>query len=379
MNVAPPVNSRPAAAPAEPLPLPLSPVGGEASLAAFALAMDLAMDLAGTADAAALPDSSQAAEDDGKAVQPGPDTAAVASIPPTLLSQDKAAAVLPVVPGMVPAGGERLPAAEGAAAGGVAAEDAGVLPSVTDRSTAVPSSQSRLGIAAGLAARLAAQAGVPASAGPGAAPAPIARQGAEPSAPQGTDAGGLAALPLPPVSPAKPEENAAGAGEPTSFPAAAAAANGPSQAGGAPASAPVVKLPAGTPEQWRSPLLEALGERIRFELGNRGEQAVIRLDPPMMGSVEVVIRHQAGMLQVQLSASNGEVVRQLQSISGSLHQDLSQRQYTDVSVQVFADGRDGGGRQDRNPSGDDRRPGRALAEAEAGQPASPFVLSHDRV
>lgn len=146
--------------------------------------------------------------------------------------------------------------------------------------------------------------------------------------------------------------------------------------------APVLKLPAGTPEQWRRPLMEALGDRIQVEVGKHSEQAVIRLDPPMLGSVEIAIRHQAGVLQVQLSASHDEVVRQLQHIGDSLRQDLSRNQYTDVSVQVFAGSRDGDGRQRPDAQPEERQPGRALAEAEAEaeaeQTSSPFVLSSDR-
>lgn len=143
-------------------------------------------------------------------------------------------------------------------------------------------------------------------------------------------------------------------------------------------ASPALKLPAGTPEQWRRPLIEALGDRIQVEVGKHSEQAVIRLDPPMLGSVEIAIRHQAGVLQVQLSASHDEVVRQLQHIGDSLRQDLSRNQYTDVSVQVFAGSRDGDGRQRPDAQREDRQPGRALAEAEAEQTPSAFVLSSDR-
>lgn len=100
------------------------------------------------------------------------------------------------------------------------------------------------------------------------------------------------------------------------------------------ASVSTLKLPSGSPTEWRQSLMEALGDRIQIGVSQRSEQATIRLDPPMLGSVEIVIRHQAGSLQVQLSASNGEVVRQLQQLSDSLRQELTQKQFTGVSVQV---------------------------------------------
>lgn len=135
-----------------------------------------------------------------------------------------------------------------------------------------------------------------------------------------------------------------------------------------------LKLPPGAPEQWRSSLVEALGERIRVAVGKHSEHAVIRLDPPLMGSIEIVVRHQAGTLQVQLSATNNEVLRQLQNIGDTLRQDLLQNQYTGVSVQVFADARQGGRQQP--PAQEEQGPGRALAEADDGQTDSPFALDN---
>jgi flagellar hook-length control protein FliK len=132
-----------------------------------------------------------------------------------------------------------------------------------------------------------------------------------------------------------------------------------------------LKLPPQSPGQWNQPLTEALGDRLSVQLGRGSEQAVIRLDPPMLGSIEISIRHEAGSLQVQLSASNGEVLRQLHGIGDTLRQDLSQRQTGDVSVVVSDSSRDangadsqrGRGRQRDAQTADDG-PGRALAEAE---------------
>ncbi len=171
-------------------------------------------------------------------------------------------------------------------------------------------------------------------------------------------------------------------GVPASAPDAAPAPTTSVAAAPAPAADaapdPAIKLPAGSPEQWRRPLLEALGDRIRVEIAKRGEHAVIRLDPPMMGHIEIVIRHEAGALQIQLGASNGEVLRQLQNISDSLRQDLAQRQYTDISVQVFAGSSDADGRRRSDAPPAEEVPGQALAEAEAGQASASFVLATDR-
>jgi flagellar hook-length control protein FliK len=134
--------------------------------------------------------------------------------------------------------------------------------------------------------------------------------------------------------------------------------------------APALRLSPSTPTQWRQPLAEALGDRLQLSLQRGSEQAVIRLDPPQLGRIEIAIRHEAGSLQVHLSATHGEVVRQLNAIGDSIRQDLGQRQYGDVSVVVSdagAAGRDADGRsRGRQPQQEEHRPNRALAEAETG-------------
>jgi len=139
-----------------------------------------------------------------------------------------------------------------------------------------------------------------------------------------------------------------------------------------------VKL-AGAPEQWQQPLREALGDRLQVNLQRNNNQAVIRLDPPNMGSIEISIRQSAGALQVNLSASNSEVVRQLNAIGDSVRQDLATRQFSDVAVTVstartsalsqatpqqsYSQGQPDGGRQqqqEQQEQGRGRNPGRAL-------------------
>lgn len=135
----------------------------------------------------------------------------------------------------------------------------------------------------------------------------------------------------------------------------------------------------GTPAARGKPsLIEALGDRIALQLKRGSESAVIRLDPPMQGHVEITIRHDAtGATQVHLSASNSDVARQLQTISDSLRQDLVHRQSGEVTVVVSHGARDQDGRQ-RQPgqSPEQDNPGRALTEADdAQQPAARFALA----
>ncbi|SFL57520.1 flagellar hook-length control protein FliK [Rugamonas rubra] len=166
--------------------------------------------------------------------------------------------------------------------------------------------------------------------------------------------------------------------------AAAPAGNGVNGAytPAAPAAAPLadsVKL-AGSAEQWQQPLREALGERLQLQLQRNNDHAVIRLEPPNMGRIEISIRHSAGALQVNLSASNSEVLRQLNNIGDSVRQDLSQRSFGEVAVnvsasagprgQAMAEGDSRGARQDQRDQG--RAPGRALSDDEAA--AATFAM-----
>ena len=153
------------------------------------------------------------------------------------------------------------------------------------------------------------------------------------------------------------------------------------QPSGTAPAADTVKL-AGPPTAWRQSLQEALGERLQLQVGNKVEQATIRLEPPQLGQIDIAIRHSAGSLEVNISASNSEVLRQLQGVSDNLKSDLSQRQFSEVAVTVapapknnaapFGDPQQQGRGRQQGRDQDESEPGRALAEA--GNPASVFSL-----
>lgn len=151
------------------------------------------------------------------------------------------------------------------------------------------------------------------------------------------------------------------------------ASQNPVGQGSRPALEPRLALK-GEPRQWQQPLMQALGDRLQLEISARSEQAVIRLDPPLLGRVEIAIRHQAGDLQVRIAASHGEVARQIQQVSDQLRQDLVQRHSGEVSVQISQGGlregdsrqafREGGQQQQaqQEQQAQQRRPGRGLAD-----------------
>ena len=202
------------------------------------------------------------------------------------------------------------------------------------------------------------------AAGFDAAPAMTATSAAAAAAPAATREGERGLVAATPVSPGP----------------AGGVNNGPAATPGA----ETIKLN-GPAQQWQEPLREALGERLQTQIGRNSEHATIRLDPPMLGRIEISIRHTAGALQVNVTASNSEVLRQLQGIGENMRSDLAQRQYTDVAVtisatprspaaQAFAEG-DARGQRQPGRQNDDAEPGRALSD---GSTAATTYAMHER-
>ncbi|MFY9997332.1 MAG: flagellar hook-length control protein FliK [Leclercia sp.] len=81
-------------------------------------------------------------------------------------------------------------------------------------------------------------------------------------------------------------------------------------------------------------LQSALGDRLNIQVNNQIQHATIRLDPPEMGKIEIVLHFEAGKLQVQINAGQSDVYRALQQVSNELRQALTEQHFVDVDVQV---------------------------------------------
>jgi len=133
------------------------------------------------------------------------------------------------------------------------------------------------------------------------------------------------------------------------------------------ASDPVLRLDAQRSELWQRPLAQALGDRVQWQSTQGIDQARIRLDPPALGRIEIVVRQEGAQLQVQLTASSPEVARQLQHMGDGLRQELGQRQGQSVQVQVQAHDSAGAqadarGQRQGQPGRDEVDPGQALRD-----------------
>ncbi|MNC27037.1 Flagellar hook-length control protein FliK [compost metagenome] len=89
-----------------------------------------------------------------------------------------------------------------------------------------------------------------------------------------------------------------------------------------------------TAQEMGQQLKSALGDRLNIQVNNQIQHATIRLDPPEMGKIEIVLHFEAGKLQVQINAGQSDVYRALQQVSNDLRLALTEQHFADVDVQV---------------------------------------------
>ncbi|MGY4534368.1 flagellar hook-length control protein FliK [Pseudomonas sp. TE3786] len=93
-----------------------------------------------------------------------------------------------------------------------------------------------------------------------------------------------------------------------------------------------------TPEaKWGEQMLVALRDNVELQLQQKVQSATIRLDPPELGSMEILLSHESGRLTVQISAANSDVARLLNNTSERLRQELVGQNFLQVNVQVSSD------------------------------------------
>ncbi|MBQ5942472.1 flagellar hook-length control protein FliK [Massilia sp. AB1] len=368
-----------AAAPAGPAAGAPGALPADPAQAALAFQQWLGLDqLALPADALPVPDSAAARPDSGDDI-PAEDAApadAAAAPADNLL----AAMALPMMPASMPAA---MPAMMMAMPGSPAPQPQGQgrQPAATAVPAAAPAPVPGM-----VAQDILPQAAIPAAAAPLPAAAAVLPAAQAPAQASGrpADSASVAATTAAAAPPAS-RDGQAGA---MSLDGAAGAGFGLSAAS-APAAPARTEAPvtlAGPPAAWRQSLQEALGERLQLQVGKHAEQAVIRLEPPMLGRIDISIRHAAGSLEVNISATHGEVLRQLNAVSDNLRNDLAQRQSGEVSVNVSQapraqPGAQAGSQFGQEPQGRGRQPGQEQERtpgqglADAGKQDSQFSLN----
>lgn len=93
--------------------------------------------------------------------------------------------------------------------------------------------------------------------------------------------------------------------------------------------------------KWGEQMLTALRDSVELQMQQKSQTATIRLDPPELGSLEILLSHDSGRLNVQISAAQGDVARLLQQTSDRLRQELVGQNFLQVNVQVGSDTQSG--------------------------------------
>jgi flagellar hook-length control protein FliK len=86
--------------------------------------------------------------------------------------------------------------------------------------------------------------------------------------------------------------------------------------------------------QWNRELMATLGDRLTMQINQSVKEATVRLDPPDLGRIELVVRMDGDRLNVQLNASNAGVRDMLAQHAERLRGDLLQQNLQTVDVQV---------------------------------------------
>ncbi len=87
-------------------------------------------------------------------------------------------------------------------------------------------------------------------------------------------------------------------------------------------------------DQWPQQLRTLLGERLKLQIEKGTQHASIRLDPPEMGKIDISVSVNAGKLQIQINASQGDIYHMLQQSSDELRQNLTSVTTHQVEVQI---------------------------------------------
>jgi len=93
--------------------------------------------------------------------------------------------------------------------------------------------------------------------------------------------------------------------------------------------------------KWGEQLLHTLRDQVQVQIQQKIQNATIRLDPPELGSLEIYLSHESGRLTVNITASQADVARLIQTTSDRLRHELAGPQFTQVHVQTSADGQSG--------------------------------------
>ncbi|WDD99308.1 flagellar hook-length control protein FliK [Thalassomonas actiniarum] len=93
-------------------------------------------------------------------------------------------------------------------------------------------------------------------------------------------------------------------------------------------------------QNWSRQLFNTLQDRIEMQANQQIKQAKIRLDPPELGRLELMVRIEGDRMSVSVNASNAAVREALQETNDRLRQELENQFGSSVDVNVGSDSSD---------------------------------------
>lgn len=100
--------------------------------------------------------------------------------------------------------------------------------------------------------------------------------------------------------------------------------------------------------KWGEQMMQVLHDRVTLQAQQNMQEAKIRLDPPELGKLDLLVRVEGDRLNVQINANAAATREALVQISERLRAELQQQNFVHVDVNVGSD--QGKGQQNQNES-----------------------------
>lgn len=86
--------------------------------------------------------------------------------------------------------------------------------------------------------------------------------------------------------------------------------------------------------KWGEQMLSVLADRVSLQAGQNLQEARIRLDPPELGKLDLLVRVEGDKLNVQINASHVQTREALIQVSERLRYELQLQHFVDVNVDI---------------------------------------------
>lgn len=105
--------------------------------------------------------------------------------------------------------------------------------------------------------------------------------------------------------------------------------------------------------KWGEQMIQVLQDRVTFQAQQNLQEAKIRLDPPDLGKLDLLVRVEGDRLSVQINANTAATREALMQVSDRLRAELQEQNFVHVDVNVGSDqGQERQGYSDENQQED---------------------------